>query len=127
MPYVRGKPIPDVFATRDETIHRNMKRPIASAYAMSTLVSFERYVKSTMELYFARLDELFVNSTSTGTGGGRAFDFGHWIHLFAWDVIGEITFSRRLGFLEKGGDVSRIMENNWKYFLRTAPVGHSLK
>jgi hypothetical protein len=116
MPYVRGKPIPDVFATRDEDLHKSMKRPIASAYAMSTLVSFEPYVKSTMELYFARLDELFVKT-------GRTFDFGHWIHLFAWDVVGELTFSRRLGFLDKGGDVSHIMENNWKYFLRTAPVG----
>jgi hypothetical protein len=120
MPYVQGKPIPDIFATRDDHIHKSMKRPIASAYAMSTLVSYEPYVKSTLELYFARLDELFANT-------GRDFDFGLWIQFFAWDVLTEITFSKRLGFIEKGSDISQIMENNWAYFVRTAPVRLELR
>ncbi|KKA24449.1 Cytochrome P450 (Eurofung) [Rasamsonia emersonii CBS 393.64] len=115
MPRVKGKQIPDVFATRDENVHRMMKKPNSAIYSMSNLVSFEPYVNSTMEYYFSRLDELFVDKD-------RPFDFGLWLHLFAFDVMGEITFSRRLGFLEKGGDVGGVMENNWKYFVQAAPA-----
>ena len=115
MPYVRGKSIPDVFATRDETVHRMMKRPIANIYSMSNLVSFEPYVNSTMRYFFERLDELFVDQ-------GKAFDFGHWLHLFAFDVMGELTFSKRLGFLENGGDIEGLLANNWDYFRQAAPV-----
>ncbi|KAA6412416.1 MAG: pisatin demethylase [Lasallia pustulata] len=115
MPYVRGKSIPDVFATRDETVHRTMKRPIANIYSMSNLVSFEPYVDSTMRYFFERLEELFVDQW-------KAFDFGHWLHLFAFDVMGELTFSKRLGFLENGGDIDGLLANNWNYFRQAAPA-----
>jgi len=36
--------------------------------------------------------------------------------------MGEVTFSRRLGFLERGGDIDGVMENNWKYFRAVAAV-----
>ncbi|KAL4777218.1 cytochrome P450 [Aspergillus nidulans var. acristatus] len=115
MPYVRGKSIPDVFATRDEHIHRTMKQPIAAIYSMSNLVSFEPYVNSTIEYFFSRLDTLFVQT-------GKVCNFGLWLHLFASDVMGEITFSRRLGFLETGGDMENVMANNWKFFVQAAPA-----
>ncbi|KAL4940291.1 hypothetical protein BDV06DRAFT_213603 [Aspergillus oleicola] len=115
MPYVRGKSIPDVFATRDEHIHRTMKQPIAAIYSMSNLVSFEPYVKSTIEYFFARLDELYVST-------GETCNFGLWLHLLASDVMGEITFSRRLGFLETGGDMEGVMESNWRFFVKAAPA-----
>ena len=115
MPYVRGKSIPDVFATRDENVHRIMKRPIAQIYSMSNLVSFEGYVNSTIGYFFQRLEELFVDK-------GSPVDLGHWLHLFAFDVMGEITFSRRFGFLEKGDDIDDLLLNNWRYFCQAAPV-----
>ncbi|KAL2812963.1 cytochrome P450 [Aspergillus granulosus] len=115
MPYVHGKPIDDVFATRSEAIHRAMKQPIAAIYSMSNLVSFEPYVKSTIEVFFSRLDDLYANT-------GETCDFGLWLHLFASDVMGEITFSRRLGFLETGGDMENVMKENWKYFTLAAPI-----
>ena len=115
MPYVRGKSIPDVFATRDENVHRMMKRPIANIYSMSNLVSFEPYVDSTMGYFFERLEELFVDK-------GRKLDLGHWLQLFAFDVMGEMTFSKRFGFLEKGGDIEGLLANIWDYFCQAAPV-----
>ncbi|KAL4987378.1 cytochrome P450 [Aspergillus falconensis] len=115
MPYVRGRSIPDVFATRDEHIHRTMKQPVAAIYSMSNLVSFEPYVKSTIEYFFSRLDSLFV-------GTGEVCNFGLWLHLFASDVMGEITFSRRLGFLETGSDMENVMANNWRFFVQAAPA-----
>ena len=43
--------------------------------------------------------------------------------MLGFDFIGELTFSKRLGFLERAGDVDRIMESIWQYFYKTTPVG----
>jgi hypothetical protein len=32
-------------------------------------------------------------------------DLGNWLHWFAFDVLGEVAFSRKFGFLEQGRDV----------------------
>lgn len=104
-----------MFATQDEKLHRLLKRPIASTYSMSNLVSFEKYVDSTMSFFFEQLDRRFVQT-------GQICDFGVWIQMFAFDVIGEITFSKRLGFLERAEDVDGIMAGTWNHFEYTAPV-----
>jgi Cytochrome P450 len=113
--YVKGKAIPGLFATQNEEVHRLLKRPIAGIYSMSNLVSFEFYVDSTIREFFKQLDSRFVQTR-------EVCDFGKWLQMFAFDVIGEITFSKRLGFLESGDDVDDIMENSWNYFYRAAPV-----
>lgn len=82
---------------------------------MSNLVSFEPLVDSTMKYFFTRLDELFVHT-------GHVCDLDTWLQMFAFDTMGEITFSKRFGFLEKGEDVNNIMANIWKYFVDASPV-----
>ena len=42
----KGKILPGVFATQDENMHRMLKKPIASTYSMTNLVSFESFVDS---------------------------------------------------------------------------------
>ncbi|KAL8996034.1 MAG: hypothetical protein Q9169_004346, partial [Polycauliona sp. 2 TL-2023] len=114
IPRIKGGKIPDVFATRDEDLHRKMRRPIANLYSIANLTHLEPLVLSTMERFFARLDELFTDKS-------QELDFGQWLQFFTFDVMGEVTFSQRLGFLEKGGDVDAVMENNWRYFRMAAP------
>ena len=113
--YVKGKAIPGLFATQDENLHRLLKKPISGIYSMTNLVSFEPYVDSTMRVFFEQLENKFSTM-------GQTCDFGEWLHYFAFDVIGAITFSKRLGFLEQGEDVDQIMSKAWKYFYRQAPV-----
>lgn len=43
-----------------------------------------------------------------------------------FDVVGEITFSKRLGFLEEGRDVEGIMASIWQWFEYVAIVRLSL-
>ncbi|KAL8829343.1 MAG: hypothetical protein Q9191_002072 [Dirinaria sp. TL-2023a] len=113
--YARGKPVPTIFATQDEGLHRTLRKPIAAMYSMSQVVSFESQVNSTMDYFFQRLDALFAD-------GNAVCNLAFWLQAFAFDVIGEITFSRRMGFLEKGKDIEGIMASIWKYFFRAAPV-----
>lgn len=85
---------------------------------MSNLVSFEGYVDSTMRVLFEQLDRRFAQA-------GEVCDLGEWLQMFAFDVMGELTFSKRLGFLEHGGDVDGVMGKIWNHFKTAAPVGFS--
>ncbi|GAB1316613.1 hypothetical protein MFIFM68171_06823 [Madurella fahalii] len=110
-----GKPIPGIFAVQDEEVHRRLKKPVSGAYAMSTLVSFEPYVDTTMAVFCEQLQTRFADSQ-------RPCDLGTWLQMFAFDVIGELTFSKRLGFLETGTDVNNVMASIWDMFKETSLV-----
>ncbi|KAK7742384.1 hypothetical protein SLS53_004529 [Cytospora paraplurivora] len=92
-----------------------MKRPIASIYSMSTLVEFEPYVDTTIDFFLKRLE---AQSQIT-----EPCDLGKWLQWFAFDVMGEITFSKRLGFLDKAEDVDGIMAQIFSMFRYAAWAG----
>ena len=112
--YVKGNAIPGLFATQDRRIHNLLRRPIAGIYSMTNLMSYEPMIDSTIHCFFEQLDQRFVQTS-------QVCELDVWLQLFAFDVIGSITFSKRLGFLEQGRDIDRIMENSWRYF-RVAAV-----
>ncbi|KAF2968003.1 hypothetical protein GQX73_g5535 [Xylaria multiplex] len=110
-----GKPIPGIFATQDEGIHNQLKRPIAGIYSMTTLLSFEPFVDTTMRVLCNELQSRFAST-------GKPCDLGLWLQMFAFDVIGDLTFSKRLGFLESGTDVNGVMKDLWDMFRQTSLV-----
>ncbi|KAJ5174237.1 Cytochrome P450 [Penicillium canariense] len=115
-PMSKGKIIQGLFNTQDDQLHRSMKKPIAGIYSMSNLVSFEPYVDSTISFFLERLED------AQGEANGR-IDLGTWLQWFAFDVMGEITFSKRLGFLDEAKDVDGIMRSIWKLFRYSCWVG----
>ena len=86
---------------------------------MSNLVSFEPYVDSTMRVFCDQLEARFVLNCGPKP---PPCDFGQWLQMFAFDVIGEITFSKRLGFLERGEDVDGVIASIWNTFKKTSLV-----
>lgn len=78
---------------------------------MTSLVSYEPYVDLCSDVFSQRLAEM-------SDGASAAVDMGHWMQCYAFDVIGQITFGRRIGFLDAGADVQGIMraiENQLAY------------
>ena len=57
--YVKGKAIPGLFATQDRRIHTLLRKPIAGLYSMTSLVSYELMVDSTIRVFFEQLDRRF--------------------------------------------------------------------
>ena len=112
-----GKAMPGLFNVLNEDLHRVLKKPIAGIYSMSNLVSFEPYVDSTMRVFFEELDHHFVETN-------KPCEFDTWLQMFAFYVMGETTFSKRLGFPERGEDVDGIMASIWTHFQYTAPVSN---
>jgi len=113
---VNGKRTPSLVFTTDEAQHAMMKRPIAPAFSLSTLVEFEPLIDSTTAVFLSRLDELFAST-------GNTCDLGQWLQWYAFDVIGELTFSKRLGFLERAEDVEGICASVAANFDRCSVLG----
>lgn len=68
---------------------------------MSSLVSYESYVDDCAGLFSQRLQEI--------ASAGFFVDIGHWFQCYAFDVIGLITYSKRLGFLDSGNDINGVI------------------
>ena len=109
---VNGRRAASLVAMTNESDHARTKRAIANAYALSTLVEFEVLVDSTIRVFLEVLGRRFAQT-------GQVCDLGKYLQYFAFDVIGELTFSKRLGFLEQGQDVDNIISAigaNFSYF-----------
>ncbi|GIZ44525.1 hypothetical protein CKM354_000772100 [Cercospora kikuchii] len=113
---VNGKRTASLVFTTDEQQHATMKRPIASAYSLSTLVEFEPLIDSTTAVFLDRVDQLFATT-------GKECDLGTWLQWYAFDVIGELTLSKRLGFLERAEDVENIADSIAANFDRCSVLG----
>ena len=115
MPYTRsGSSLPAVFNTRDETLHKQIKNPIAPMFSLSNTITYEVFVNQVLEVLFDQLDQRFSHSQET-------FDLGQWLQFFAFDVMGTLTFSKRYGFLEKGQDINDMLATIWNYMTDAAP------
>ncbi|KAI0876529.1 cytochrome P450 [Hypoxylon argillaceum] len=90
-----------LFGDRSIQRHANTRRQLQSTYSMTSLVSYEPYVDQCSEIFSRRLSEM---STA-----GTPVDMGHWLQCYAFDVIGQITYGKRIGFLDRGVDVQGIM------------------
>ncbi|KAK0922838.1 hypothetical protein LTS16_012210 [Friedmanniomyces endolithicus] len=84
----------DLFGERDEKIHGEQRRLVSRAYAMDSLKDLEEYVDHAVTVFLDNMSER----------QGQVIDMGNWVQLFAFDVIGEVTFSKRFGFMDSGGD-----------------------
>jgi hypothetical protein len=82
---------------------------------MSSMVSYEPLVDSTTRVFLSQTERLFSDT-------GAVCNFSRWLQFYAFDVIGEITWSKRLGFVEKNEDVDGVVEFLGKFLAYCAPV-----
>ncbi|KAM7204895.1 hypothetical protein V8F20_003357 [Naviculisporaceae sp. PSN 640] len=114
---VKGTSLPSLFSTTDNDFHMQFRRCVNSAFAMSALVQYEPFVDNTTKLFLKQTEKLYVDAKE------KACDFTRWLQFYAFDVIGEITYSKRHGFVEKNEDIDGIVAYLTKLFLYVAPIG----
>lgn len=56
---------------------------------------------------------------------GQSVDLGQWLHWYAFDVITSITFSNRMGFLEREIDVSEVIESIEGRLMYNSTIGQT--
>lgn len=79
---------------------------------MSMLVQYESYVDESADIFVERL----LERSSSSKEKRQVVDMSHWFHCYAFDVIGQITYAQRLGFLDKGEDIGGVMETLGNHF-----------
>lgn len=112
---VKGHSLPSLFSTTNNDFHMQFRRCVNSAFAMSALVQYEPFVDNTTKLFLKQTERLYIDKPET-------CDFTRWLQFYAFDVIGEITYSKRHGFIERNEDVDGIVAYLTKLFLYVAPV-----
>lgn len=110
-----GHRLPSLFSTTDESFHAQLRRCVNSAFSMTTLVQYEPFVDSTTELFLSQTEKLYAQT-------GKGCDFAKWLQFYAFDVIGEMTYSKRHGFVEENRDIDGIVDYLGKLFSYVAPV-----
>lgn len=113
---VKGHSLQSLFSTTDNDFHAQFRRCVNAAFAMSALVQYEPFVDNTTKLFLKQTEKLYVNNP-------EGCDFTRWLQFYAFDVIGEITYSRRHGFIENNKDVDGIVDYLSWLFLYVAPIG----
>lgn len=82
---------------------------------MTALVQYEPLVDETTKIFLDRTETLFSSKNAI-------CDFSQWLQYYAFDVIGQITYSKRHGFLDSGKDVDGMVAYLGKIFSYVAPV-----
>ena len=111
----KGERLPSLFSTTDEQYHAELRRCVNSAFSMSSLVQYEPSVDITTAKFLDQTEALF-------TSQNKVCDFAEWLQFYAFDVIGEITYSKRHGFIDSGKDVDGMVGYLGKLFSYVAPV-----
>ncbi|KXT12738.1 hypothetical protein AC579_8915 [Pseudocercospora musae] len=94
---------PDIFTETREAVHAAKKRYAANPYSMATMHTMAHYIEDTERLFVKKLDAMCYSKD-------QYCNFGNWLHYFAFDVLGEIAFSRKFGFLESGCDLEKAIK-----------------
>lgn len=90
---------------------------------MSSLLHYEIYVEQVWDVFRERLVEMSSSPQSQKHGKGAGVDMHHWLQCYAFDVISNITYGRRFGFLDKGEDVDACMLNLERSMIYSSLIG----
>jgi hypothetical protein len=72
---------------------------------MSAIVSYEPFVDEVIDTFLEQLETRFVGKD----GPDAVVDLAVWLQYYAFDTIGELTYSTRHGFIQCGGDIDGII------------------
>lgn len=93
------------FSATGPVEHKRMKRNMAPTSSMSALLDMEPLVDLNLTLFLQRLDGAAVSPKTLLSERGPPVGLARWLAWLAADIIGEMSFSRRLGFLDTMSDV----------------------
>lgn len=93
----------NLMSEQDPKRYAAMRSNVASAFTMSNALRNEAAMDETITLLKKRLDN-FSNKT-------EAVDLNQWLHFLTHDILGEVIFSSRFGFLDQGRDVGSAIKN----------------
>lgn len=101
----KGEIAPTLFSSTDRTWHKNVRRAINPFFTQTTVMTYEPFVERTIEVFTTEMNNRFVNKQ----GSEGIIDFPTWLSYFTFDVISDLTYSKRHGFISHGEDMYGIL------------------
>lgn len=97
--------IDSVFSTIDPELRRERKKKIAPAYAGKGTDNFEDSVDRAIKAWIESIEQRYANK-------GNRMDLAKVVHFLALDTLGEVVYSKPLGFIKTNQDMGRFLEIN---------------
>lgn len=112
-PYYKGSKMYSMFSASDHAYHKALRAPVASKFTMTSIRTFERYVDQCTDIF---IKEMYARE-------GQPVDLSDWLQFYAFDVIADLSFQRRFGFMEQGEDVDNMIQGIWNILAYSGVVG----
>lgn len=100
-----GHLIQNIFSTRSNQFHSKAIKPIQKLYGLQNALQIESIMDDDLRTLCAQLESRFIE----GANKAKTCDIADWISFFAWDFLGDMTWSKRIGFMEQGTDVGDML------------------
>ncbi|KAK4031758.1 cytochrome P450 [Parachaetomium inaequale] len=91
-----------IFSELDQGQHARMKRPLAKFISLGHVLALEPHMDSVVNELIGYIDTRFVKPKKT-------CNLGEWIAFYAWDLIGSVTFSKQMGYMEAEKDFDHTL------------------
>jgi hypothetical protein len=101
-PLHNGNRLYNIFSTQNNDLHTTLKRSIGSLYTKSATLQLEAQMDRTIVMFLKKISEFTKRGPAT-------IDLSVWVHLYAFDSLGDISNSKSFGFLESGHDVNGMI------------------
>lgn len=98
--------------------HRHIakSRNVSAGYSLSNIIKSEPYVDRLIAQFATRLDTFSNDATP--------IELDKWFNYYAFDVLGEVTFSKSFNFLLEGRDIRNAIANTRALAIYVAVMGH---
>ncbi|KAI1259170.1 cytochrome P450 [Xylariaceae sp. FL1019] len=117
LPSFEGEILHNLFSTQDSGIHAALKRKIAPLYTKKALSSLEFHIDDCIAHFMSAM-EIMIRRPEN-----KPIDLGTWLQYYAFDCIGTVNFSRKMGYLETGQDVDGLCNLEQKKMLEFGTWG----
>jgi cytochrome P450 len=98
--------------------HIQKTRSLSAGFSLSNIAKTEPYIDNVLKLFMTRFDELCASGTPV--------EFQNWFSFFAFDVLGEVTFSKSFGFVQSGIDIRNAIANTGALVYYISVIGNYL-
>ncbi|KAL9069682.1 MAG: hypothetical protein Q9161_005383 [Pseudevernia consocians] len=96
----KGQSAHTLFSSADIPWHNALRKAINPAFTATVSVGYEPLVDESIGVYLQQLDARFAGKK----GSAGSFDLAEWMLYYTFDVIGDLTYGSRHGFLETAAD-----------------------
>ncbi|CAG8900566.1 unnamed protein product [Penicillium egyptiacum] len=108
-----GSPLLNLFSVRDVNYHSSLKKVIGGLYTKAAVLGLESKIDTCVEMFTNQL------RNRTRDDGPTNVDMSLWVHLFAFDCLGELNVSKKFGYLDTGRDFNGFIEGSDKVLIKT--------